>query len=228
MNTRFQVVNGKLEIGQADCFCALNPEIAGKERLFKFKDCSACKGSGKKGRGNCQSCNASYNQSCRYQFNYPPAGKLTDHSNFDLIPCRQCNGNWEGTKEGSITDHLPAEIMASFEVKVYGNKTREASWNEEHLALGCLYSCSGLSWKHTTIEKEVESVKKSILNGTQACKVAKDDGTLADHIGIFLNDYGYSVRAVYSLKETATAILNEANAAEVMQNYQRLKKEGIC
>lgn len=249
VNTEFKRDGNNLILGKSDCpsCCLMSTEKPGFTKKFSFKICEKCKGSGKRGNGKCRNCSDDYHESQRTTYNdkwelvpsnrhYPPKGYVWDYSNFEWIQCESCQGAGKGSKEGDISDYLPAEIMATFDVKVYGTGTREASWNEQHLGHGCLYSTSGLSWKFTTVEAELNNVKQRILNGTQACKVAEqlldESGKrlpvarLADHIGVFLNDQGYSVRAVWnSPLETATDIANEASPAEAYANYARLKKE---
>jgi len=130
--------------------------------------------------------------------------------------CPYCKG--KGRKPETHCSTMPDELWQSLELRVYRRVDRENSWNEAFLGLGCVFSCQdyGAAWASTD-EKIIEDVQGHQHH--QACKVAKDDGTICDHVGIFVNRNGYSVRAVYgAVSEVEREIDSEpsVNSARVI------------
>jgi hypothetical protein len=122
-----------------------------------------------------------------------------------MIPCPTCDG--KGIVPENICDTADA-IYLALPFKVY-RQDRTASWNENHLGAGCVYSsCDyGAAWNANDDAGLIEKVKAQGF--VQATKFARDDGTVANHIGIFVTRGGYSVRAVFTMAETLTRIAKE-------------------
>jgi hypothetical protein len=123
-----------------------------------------------------------------------------------VIPCSRCDGT--GIVEETLYDTADA-IYQGMTFKVY-RQDREASWNEQHLGAGCVFSCAdyGAAWDHPEKDAALaEKVKASTFQ--QAIKFCREDGTLADHIGVFVTRGGYSVRAVFTMEETLTRVAGE-------------------
>lgn len=108
--------------------------------------------------------------------------------------CGRCNG--AKTEMETITDYATPEMWQGMTFKVIREEKGRFGFNEEYLGVGYVYTCSdyGQAWKNTD-ESVIADVRKS--TGHQACKFAKDDGTLADHIAILVTPNGYKVKAVY-------------------------------
>ncbi len=125
-----------------------------------------------------------------------------------IITCTRCNGT--GQEPETTTDHLPVELWKAFRFVVY-RQDRPASWNESHLGMGCCWSCTdyGRTWQANNSDAAIAEVRDSRTSAPQACKVFQEDGTPADHIGIFVSQGGYSVRAVWDLPTVQAEIASE-------------------
>ena len=145
--------------------------------------CTGCQGTGrsKSGKQKCRTCR----------------GTKTVYNNDIRKPCDTCKGNPVNFNEETVYDHMPDAVWQSLTFKVYRHN-RPITGNEALLGLGCVYSSQdyGAAWDANNDEALIASVKAS--GGHQACKVAKKDGTLCDHVGIFVSRGGYSVRACLS------------------------------
>jgi len=74
--------------------------------------------------------------------------------------------------------------------------------NESLLGFGCVYSITDYGEHKKFTDNELIDKVRDSESFIQACKIAKDDGTLCDHVGIFCNNNGYSVRPVYNEDST--------------------------
>jgi len=111
-------------------------------------------------------------------------------------PCPSCGGT--GRRNESLCGtYTTAELWRSLPFRVY-RQDRAISWNESFLGYGCVYSCAdyGRAWA-----AEDSATLAAVREGDgrhQLIKVVREsDMRLCDHIGIFLNRGGYSVRAVW-------------------------------
>jgi hypothetical protein len=142
-------------------------------------------------------------------------GSTTKHGHKHLdtgkmISCQHCAGT--GTVAETLYDSADG-IYRGMTFKVY-RQDREASWNEQNLGAGCVFSCCdyGAAWNRPENDAALaEKVKASTFQ--QAIKFCREDGTLANHIGIFVTRGGYSVRAVFTMEETLTRVAGEPDEA---------------
>lgn len=123
-----------------------------------------------------------------------------------MVPCGFCNGS--GVKQEDMCDTADS-IYHAMTFKVY-RQDREATWNELHLGAGCVYACAdyGRAWNSPEEDEKLIEVARN-HTFIQACKIARNNGQLANHIGIFVNCGGYSVRPVFTMEETAARIAGE-------------------
>lgn len=116
------------------------------------------------------------------------------------MTCRGCNGT--AIVPETITDSVPQDIYRGLPVRIV-DTGRENSWNESHLGMGCVYSCAdyGRAYEAYAADpaKGTAMLIADVRSQTyvQACKIARDDGTLCKGIVVMLNRNGYSVRAEY-------------------------------
>jgi len=166
--------------------------------VFALIDCAKCKGTGKRGNGKCRACTS-------YSFDPRPAGKVWDYSNVaSLKPCPACKGDWQRATLESFCDKAPAEVIDALPIRVY-RQDRSNSWNEEHLGLGCLWSCTDYGRTAAGNDAEaIEEVRAGLAkHTTQATKIVKRFGRdatvaqVADALAIVITRNGYSVRAVF-------------------------------
>lgn len=172
--------NGKLILERRDCsYCNHMPGLS-----LAPSACPTCKGSGngkRGGRGKCPQCSGS--------------GRVYDSG--ATMPCRACAGNYKDFQAETYCDTIPLSIYQTLPVKVYRTEI-PMTVGESLIGLGCLYSCSdyGRAWKNPERDNElVEEVRNQKF--TQATKVCKEDGTLCDHIGVFVRPGGFTVKPIF-------------------------------
>lgn len=180
------VENGKLVLGRKDCWHCEQGTVSTKEA------CKKCQGSGRGPRGGRRTCKPCYGQGHVY------------NSEVRSV-CPYCHGQYQNASQEDYTDALPNAIWDSLPFRVYRHN-RSLTVNESLLGLGCVFSCQdyGRTFKDDDNEKLIAEV--CAHKHHQACKVVQDDGTLADHIGIFVSTGGYSVRPVF---ESAAAVVQD-------------------
>jgi RecJ-like exonuclease len=171
-----QLINGKIVLGRKVCWRCHEGQIAGKVC------CPECKGSGngkRGGRGGCRRCN----------------GNCTVYSADVMEECYECKGKYIDYEAETLCDYMPKDIWAQVPLKVY-RTNKPMTVGEYLLGMGCLFSCTdyGRAWGSTD-EQVLESVRKH--DSVQATKVCADDGRLCSHVGIFINEGGYTVKAVF-------------------------------
>lgn len=179
MTVDYKISDGKILLGARDCRqCQKGLTWSGA-----YVTCSVCKGSGLRGRGKCSNCT----NRC-----FPNSkGKVPDYSS--QSPCKTCHGNYKQFEPADLYDYinLPENILISV---IRSDRTLTAQ--ESILGVGLL-SCQDYGdHKRKSDQELIDSVKKSIKI-IQACKIAKEDQTVANQIVILTADYGYSVLAVY-------------------------------
>ena len=183
----------------------------GTGRAAKQIPCPACKGTGrgiKGGKNGCRKC----------------SGFKTAYSSTETVTCGGCEGT--GKRPENDCDSMPDEWFASMPFRVYRHN-REQTYNEYLLGIGCVYSCTDYGRAYAaTDDKVIAEVSSHTF--VQLCKVARNL-TLCDHIGIFVNRDGYSVRAVYlpDAKDALTVIANERGKDDGFQTGSRLASEGL-
>lgn len=167
----------------------------GTRKVNEWVKCEACKGTGKVSiRKRCMVCD--------------PKG---DHLHNSLIKGKKlsigtavCQSCTDGTQMENITDSAD-DIWKTLNFKVY-RSNRHQTIGESLLGLGCAWSTTDYGrHKSETDEALIENTRNHSY--IQACKFAQNDGTICDHVGIFCNDNGYSVKAVF-VPTDATKIEN--------------------
>jgi hypothetical protein len=162
--------------------------------------CYTCKGTGRGprgGKGGCRKCSG-------FGHVYSPTEKET---------CTGCMG--EKMVPENDCDSMPDEWWHNMTFKVY-RQDRDQTYNEFLLAHNCVFSCSDYGKAAgASDESIIESVRKETY--VQLCKVARDL-KFCDHVGIFVNRGGYSVRAVFGsdASETLKTIASERGIDEGM------------
>lgn len=173
-----RIENGKLVFEKKNCSFCQKGQVAGTIT------CPECKGTGKGKRGKpfaCKKCN----------------GRRTTWSWDHPVTCSLCNGNYLNSENENDCDYLPEGIFQNMPMKVI-RVNQGMTWNEEHLGMGCVFSCVdyGNAWGNNNDAELIATVKKE--RSIQATKIAKDDGTVANSIGIFVKPGGYSVRPIFN------------------------------
>jgi hypothetical protein len=171
-----KVIDGTVVFEERQCSSCLHDtpgQIAGKQ------PCATCSGTGKGKRGKVGGC-----QSCH--------GYQTQPDFDNLVPCPRCQET--GLVAETITDTIPSEIVRSLPVVVI-REDRRATWNEQYLGLGSLWSTIdyGRSWQLP--DAEVIAQARESMTFVQACKVAPD-GILCQALCILLHRQGYTLTAV--------------------------------
>jgi hypothetical protein len=172
-----KIENGKVVFERKDCW------QCNKGQKARIIPCPECKGTGRGKRGGargCKKCNG-FRTSCSWD---------------DPVPCDACQGNYQNHEPEDATDYLPAGAFASLTFKVY-RVTREMTWGESHIGLGCVYSCTDYGRSNAATDDAIIADVKN-HSGVQACKVIDAQGNLCDHIGIFVRQGGYTVKAVFN------------------------------
>lgn len=175
------IENGKLVMGIRKCIaCNGTMKIAGKVT------CNVCNGTGNGKRGGKNKCRACI---CGLGYNY---------SMNNPVPCYRCK---DGTIQETITDSVPNEIFRSLPI-TFKVQDREISWVENNLGVG-VYSCVDYGVTFRNFAENPDNTSKILTDevynqtGVQACKIARDDGTLAKQIVVIINRGGYSVVAEF-------------------------------
>ena len=165
----------RVEFGMREC-----SDCGGRGTVPTQKPCPRCKGTGnglRGARGQCRQCH----------------GFKTVHDFDHPTLCKNCSGS--GQQAETADDYLPAEMWQELPFRVY-RADRPNTWNEEHLALGCLCSCTdyGTAW-----EAGEDHVISRVRNFRHRPKLDEvwSDGRWCDHIAITLTQNGYSVKAVW-------------------------------
>jgi len=168
--------NGKLVMERKDCHWCDQGKRPGKAK------CGTCDGTGKGKRGKVRGCRTCYGNKTVPDFN-------------NTVACDLCGGSWQGSQEETLYDYLPESVWQGLAFKVYRNAV-PMTFNEQYVGVGCVFSSTdyGDAWKGTD-EAVIAEVKEHTSH--QACKVAREDGTLCNHVGIFVMPGGYAVRAVW-------------------------------
>ncbi len=133
---RETVIDGyRLILGDRDCHMCRREGFEGQEVAFHHKTCPKCKGTGKRGSGNCRNCKQeSWSRDKR------PVGTVLDYERpYAVGPCRSCDGKRH--KPADLSDYLPEPVMAQL-IDLIGVEAAfrggELSWAEQHL--GMLFS----------------------------------------------------------------------------------------
>jgi hypothetical protein len=157
----------------------------GTQPTKKWKVCSKCNGTGKKGNGRCRECNSRtyWDQKALR----PGYVMFYDHA--DRQFCETCGGNYEGFRAETMTDtiditHIPIEVQRN---------GRQQSWVEQHIGVGVYTIMDYGHHKNQTDDEIIAKVRKE-MHRVQACKVVRsdDDPTICDKLVIVTADTGFS------------------------------------
>lgn len=155
-----------------------------------------CSGEGKKGfYGPCDGCGGSGKVSSKTgnrKFNCKQCLRGNRLYPEKLVTCDSCNG--VGRVGESLYDTAPEEIWQGLTFKVYRDAT--ITYAESLIGHGCVFSCGDYGQASKATDEAVIADVKGHKHH-QACKFARDDGTIANHVGIFVNSSGYKVQAVF-------------------------------
>ena len=191
------------------------------------RECFSCNGEGKKKElKRCPRCERNqHGKACQH------CGSKSKYSHRfldtgQMIECSSCKGT--GQVDEGTCDYIPNELLVEIynitPIIIYRQPGRALSWSEEHMGLGCLYSCVDYGRSHKLPDGALLDDVKS--HSVQLTKIAKDGVSLCDHIGVFVGAEGYSVRACWRKDglDAKVKIANEGSRADVMENYRRLCK----
>lgn len=118
----------------------------------------------------------------------------------EIKACWSCDN---GLEQENCTSYIPRDLLAQLytliEFRVY-RSDRVQSINESLFGLGCVRSVTDYGRYKTLTDAElIAKVIEDNSRGVQACKLVRDnDNKLPEHIGIFCNAQGYSIRAVHA------------------------------
>lgn len=91
---------------------------------------------------------------------------------------------------------VPSDIWRAFRFVVYRDHNRRATWNELWLGAESCYCLVDYGACHKKSDRDLIRDARD-HNGPQWCNVMAPDYTVCDHVGIFVHDQGYRVRAVF-------------------------------
>lgn len=144
----------------------------------------------------------------------------TVYSKTEFRPCSRCKGT--GLDSEDYCSRIPMEVWRDLEFRVI-RSNRSQSMNEALLGVGCCWSTTDYGdHKRMSDEELIAKVRDDRSGATQATNVvrSKDDLRIADAIGIFCNDNGYSVRAIFD-------DLGESPEEQSGINKERTYTEGL-
>ena len=176
MNADIRIENNKLVYGLEECFCAPDGTEPGRKPCHKCNGTARTKGG--KGKGACRHC--------------------LNGTEVDTTQRVPCAWGCKGTHYIPATrcSYMPDAIFQSLTFKVYRSE-RPQTINERLLGSGMVYSCTDYGdHKQMTDDELIAKVKQT--TSVQATKISDKDDNVAEHIGIFTNQYGYSVIPVFN------------------------------
>jgi hypothetical protein len=176
MSADIRVVDGRLVYGLEDCRCT-------DGKVFGKMACPACKGTGRTkgglGKGACRKC---------------LFGTVVDLDPAHRVTCEQCNGARK--IQSNSCSYVPIELYYSLPFRVY-RSARPQSWNEAWLGHGTVFSVTDYGRHKSLSDEQLIAEARGKDHSIQACKIANSDGKLCGYVGIYCNDEGYSLIAVY-------------------------------
>lgn len=181
-----RIENGMVVLERKDCYCG-----DGTQPTPKWKMCTKCKGTGKRGSGRCRECNPRE----YYGASAKRPGQVLWYDHDDPMPCTACDGNFKDFKAENYTDNLPSSVFTEIPIKVL-RSTRPMSWQEQHLGAGVYTIIDYGAHKKVEDGNLIDQVRTSLMTShVQACKMvkSKDDMTFATELYIVTGDQGYSV-----------------------------------
>lgn len=223
------IVDRKVVLGKEDCRTCHYNGFPGEVCGHKWIKCESCKGTGKRGNGQCRKCNDIKG----YIPSYGIKPGLTHNNDWvNRLVCPTCGGDYKDREDETITGYLSTDQMKELfprdRIKVYSSNRIPGTAESLLGGIGdhVLYSVSGCSSKELNDNQVLVEHVGKFSQGVQACKVANKEFEVADHLGVFTNAYGYTVRAVFNekhekLMELASAELTYAERYEIMTGITR-------
>lgn len=179
-----KIIDGKIVLETEPChWCNLGNPPTHPGMMPSTKRCPDCKGTRRGprgGRGKCRRC---------------LDGTTADFDN--LVTCSVCNGTARVPE--TICSTITADQWQSMTFKVIREENGRFGFNESYLGIGYVSTCGdyGTAWERNNPQELLEYVKTH-ENYVQATKIAKDDGTVCDHIAILVSRRGYKIKAVFA------------------------------
>lgn len=214
MSESFRIEGNMLVSGDEKCH---NCNGTGKAQETVHIICAKCGGTGNGPRGGKNGCKSCYGSGKKWT--------KTD----TIVDCDRCKG--AGKYPATHTSSLPEGMYRGLPMKVY-RQNRDITFNESLLGIGCVHSTVdyGNAWDNLSDEELVEKERES-THWVQACKISRKtdaDGVfeLCDHVGIFVNRGGYSVRPVYASEIPGAQIALERSYDEGMAVGMKIAAEG--
>lgn len=182
-----RIQDGKLVLELKDCHeCAHYHGIdKGYIREPVYVPCKGCNGTGR---------TKSDKNRCGYKDCY--FGQYV--TGYNVVVCPSCNGEYTLFEPEGYTDNMPVNLHHTLGYRVYRTNLRQ-TWNEAHIGMGCLYSVTDYGECHKMTDEDLVAKVSGRDERMQGCKIvrSRDDLTVCDHLGIVVNDMGYSVRAMF-------------------------------
>jgi hypothetical protein len=184
-----EIINGSIVLGERPCHCTNHP--AGPGKIWNIKYCQ-----------NRTKTYGLHNCTLKKCPNNPSGQREWHEVSRTVETCGSCNGT-AIVKENYCDNVL---LPVDFPIKVQ-RQGRVNTFNENYLAIGCLYSCTdyGEAAKMTDEEiiNKIRTADYHTKNGcivTQAVNVvrSKDDLRLCDFILVNVTRDGYSVKGGYN------------------------------
>lgn len=174
-----KITDGKLVLENRACW-----NCNGTQRTNEWVTCPQCNGTGKqRNRRNCLTCK-----------NQRVLGSSL--SVVLSVGTGNCNSCIDGIVPEQIGDYAPATLWQNLRFTVY-RSDRQQQLIEKLFGFGCWSTTDYGDHKHLTDESLIAHVRFA-SGGIQACKFVKPDTMqICNHIGIFCNNQGYSVVAVF-------------------------------
>jgi hypothetical protein len=170
-----RIEDGKVVFGMVPCILC-----AGIGLVRSRKDCSTCLGTGlgpRGGRNGCKTC----------------SGMRTVPDAENPVGCSGCKGC--GTTRAHDCSWLPQEVWRSMDFFVYA-PLRNISLAQLRMNRQFCYTIHSWALQAARDTELIEAVSQN-LGVKQVRWICKVDGTLADHIGIFVCPDGYAVLPVF-------------------------------
>lgn len=184
---------------------------------FGSTPCTKCNGTGKRGSGQCGTCNR---RGAYRSPDAPPVGRVRDlNQPIDDGPCPLCDAT--GKEKATAYDYVPksdmVEIMTVMPVRVV-RAGRDLTYGETLLGVlldgsigdeyRVIYTCAdyGTAWgqlRDGDPATVIARVRTSMYDtGHQAINIATQDGRVADAVTVAVSANGYTVLAWFDLDKS--------------------------
>lgn len=176
-----RIANGALILETRPCHCVWGPTGPGTQA--GRKPCQSCGGTGRGKRGAERGCKSCYGFGTSPDFEKP-------------VTCGNCGGS--GNVPESNCDPISTADFLSIPMRVI-RQDRGQSWNEAHLAVGYLWTCTdyGRAWAGTD-EDLLSKIRGTDSPSVQASKVCNEEGAVCSYIAVLVHPQGYSLRACFA------------------------------